>query len=161
MSCSVSQVRVLKAYYIHTYIVHYSCEIYIKNVYTNKPSDEVVTVVLTLDSEMPAEFSHLTLKEYCFPGLKSVTVSSEGGEVEVAVSTVNSFPLSERYVTIYLNGPTVELRHPLNVSLTDRAVMVPLSIDTRGPLDGAVCENVKCNNKPKVVKSYINAANGY
>ena len=110
MSCSVSlEVRVLKAYYIHTYIVHYSCEIYIKNVYTNKPSDEVVTVVLTLDSEMPAEFSHLTLKEYCFPGLKSVTVSSEGGEVEVAVSTINSFPLSERYVTIYLNGPTVEL----------------------------------------------------
>ena len=96
---------------------------------------------------MPAEFSHLTLKEYCFPGLKSVTVSSEGGEVEVAVSTVNSFPLSERYVTIYLNGPTVELRHPLNVSLTDRAVMVPLSIDTRGPLDGAVYENVKCNSK--------------
>ena len=98
-----------KLTYIHTYIVHYSYEIYIKNVYTNKPSDEVVTVVLTLGPVMPGEFSHLTLKEYCFPGLKSVTVSSEGGEVEVAVSTVNSFPLSERYVTIYLNGPTVEL----------------------------------------------------
>ena len=104
--------------------------------------------------EMPAEFSHLTLKEYCFPGHKSLTVSSEGGEVEVVVSTVHSFPLSERYVTMYLNGPTVELRHPLNVSLTDRAVMVPLSIDTLG-LDGAVCKNVKCNNKPKVVRSYI------
>ena len=110
MSCSVSgSESILKVYYIHTYIVHYSCEIYIKNVYTNKPSDEVVTVVLTLGPVMPAEFSHLTLKEYCFPGLKSVTVSSEGGEVEVAVSTVNSFPLSERYVTIYLNGTAVEL----------------------------------------------------
>ena len=63
MSCSVpGSESILKAYYIHTYIVHYSCKIYIKNVYTNKPSDEVVTVVLTLDSEMPAEFSHLTLK---------------------------------------------------------------------------------------------------
>ena len=144
------EVRVLK-YCIHT--LHYSCEIYIRNVYINKPSDEVVTVVLTLGSVMPAEFSHLTLKEYCFPGLKSVTVSSEGGEVEVAVSTVNSFPLSEWYVTMYLNGPTVALRHPLNVSLTDRAVMVPLSIDIRGLLDGAVCANVKCNNKPKVVKA--------
>ena len=157
---------ILKAYYIHTYIhtyiVHYSCEIYIRNVYTNKPSDKVVTVDLTLVGPVtPAEFSHLTLKEYCFPGLKSVTVSSEGGEVEVAVSTVNSFPLSERYVTMYLNGPTVALRHPLTVSLTDRAVTVPLSIDTRGLLDGAVCANVKCNNKPKVVKSYINAASGY
>ena len=125
---------------VHCNIVKFTC--------LYKPSDEVVTVVLTLDSEMPAEFSHLTLKEYCFPGLKSLTVSSEGGEVEVVVSTVNSFPLSERYVTIYLNGPTVELRHPLNVSLTDRAVMVPLSIDTLG-LDGAVCENVKCNKNPK------------
>jgi len=143
-------VRVLKAYYIRTYIVHYSCEIYISNIYTNKPSDEVVTVVLTLGPVMPAEFSHLTLKEYCFPGLKSLTVSSEGGEVEVAVSTVNSFPLFERYVTVYLNGPTVALRHPLKVSLTDLAVLP--SIDTRG-LDGAVCENVKCNNKPKVVKA--------
>ena len=129
--------------------MHYS-EIYIRNVYTNKPSDEVVTVVLTLGPVMPAEFSHLTLKEYCFPGLKSLTVSSEGGEVEVAVSTVNSFPLFERYVTVYLNGPTVALRHPLKVSLTDLAVLP--SIDTRG-LDGAVCENVKCNNKPKVVKA--------
>ena len=73
--------------------------------------------------EMPAEFSHLTLKEYCFPGLKYLTVSREGGEVEVVVSTVHSFPLSERYVTIYLNEPTEELRHPLNVSLTDRAVL--------------------------------------
>ena len=148
--------RVLKAYYIRTYIIHYSCEIYISNIYTNKPSDEVVTVVLTLGPVMPAEVSHLTLKEYCFPGLKSLTVSSEGGEVEVAVSTVNSFPLSERYVTVYL---TAELLHPLKVSLTDRAV-IP-SIDTRGLLDGAVCANVKCNNKPKVIKSYINAANGY
>ena len=111
-----------------------------------------MTVVFTLGPVMPAEFSHLTLKEYCFPGLKSVTVSSEGGEVEVAVSTVNSFPLSERYVTMYLNGPTVALRHPLNVSLTDWAV-IP-STDTLG-LDGAVCENVKHNNKPKVVRSYF------
>ena len=110
--------------------------------------------MLTLDPEMPAEFSHLTLKEYCFPGHKSLTFS------EVAVSTVNSFPLSERYVTMYLNEPTLALLHPLNVSLTDRAVMVPLSIDTLG-LDGAVCENVKCNNKLKVVKSCINAASGY
>ena len=111
-----------------------------------------MTVALTLGPVMPAEFSHLTLKEYCFPGLKSVTVS------EVTGSTVNSFPLFERYVTMYLNGPTVALRHPLKVSLTDLAVLP--SINTRG-LDGAVCENVKCNNKPKEVKSYINAANGY
>ncbi len=135
------EVRVLKAYYIRTYIVHYSCEIYIRNVYTNKPSDEVVTIVLAFDPLTPAEVSHLTLKEYRFPGLKSVTVS------EVAVSTVNSFPLFEWYVTMYLNG----LLHPLSVSLTDRAV-IP-SIDTRGLLDGAVCENVKCNNKPEVVKA--------
>ena len=136
----------------------YRSEIYIRNVYTNKPSDEVVTVVLTFGPVMPAEASHLTLKEYCFPGLKSVTVSSEGGEVEVTVSTVNSFPLSERYVTMYLNGPTLELLHPLKVSLTDWAVLP--SIDTLSP-DGAVCENIKCSNKPKGVKSYINAANGY
>ena len=123
---------------VHCNIVKFTC--------LYKPSDEVVTVVLTLDSEMPAEFSHLTLKEYCFPGLKSLTVSSEGGEVEVAVLTVNSFPLSERYVTMYLNEPTEELRHPLNLSLTDRAVLP--SIDTLG-LDGAVCENVKCNKNPK------------
>ena len=123
---------------VHCIIVKFTC--------SYKPSDEVVTVVLTLDSEMPAEFSHLTLKEYCFPGLKSLTVSSEGGEVEVAVLTVNSFPLSERYVTMYLNEPTEELRHPLNLSLTDRAVLP--SIDTLG-LDGAVCENVKCNKNPK------------
>ena len=151
------EVRVLKAYYIHTYIVHYSCEIYIRNVYTNKPSDKVVTVVLTLGPITPAEFSQLILKEYCFPGHKSLTVSSEGGEVEVTVSTVNSFPLSEWYVTMYLNGPTVGLLHPLKVSLTDWAVLP--SIETCGP-DGAVCENVKCNNKlTKVIKSYINAAN--
>ena len=91
--------------------------------------------MLTLGPAIPDEVSHLTLKEYCFLGHKSLTVC------EVAVSTVNSFPLSERYVTRYLNG----LRHPLKVSLTDRAV-IPL-IDTCGPLDGAVCENVKCNNK--------------
>ena len=86
---------------VHCNIVKFTC--------LYKPSDEVVTVVLTLGPEMPAEFSHLTLKEYCFPGLKSLTVSSEGGEVEVAVLTVNSFPLSERYVTMYLNEPTEEL----------------------------------------------------
>ena len=158
IGCSVSGSESTQSL-LHTYIIHYSCEIYISNIYTNKPSDEVVTVVLTLGPVMPAEFSHLTLKEYCFPGLKSLTVSSEGGEVEVTVSTVNSFPLSERYVTVYLNGPTVALRHPLKVSLTDLAVLP--SIDTRGLLDGAVCENVKCSNKPKGVKSYINAANGY
>ena len=134
------EVRVLKAYYIRTYIVHYSCEIYIRNVYRNKPSDEVVTIVLAFDPLTPAEVSHLTLKEYRFPGLKSVTVS------EVAVSTVNSFPLFEWYVTMYLNG----LLHPLSVSLTDWAVLP--SIDTLSP-DGAVYENVKCNNKPKVVKA--------
>ena len=143
IGCSVSGSESTHTY-VHTLYIIYSCEIYISNIYTNKPSDKVVTVALTLGPVMPAEFLHLTLKEYCFPGLKSVTVS------ELTVSTISSFPLSERYVTMYLNGPTLELLHPLKVSLTDLAVLP--SIDTRG-LDGAVCENVKCNNKPKVVKA--------
>ena len=79
---------------------------------------------------MPAEFWHVVIKVYCFSGLKSLTVSRE---FEVAVSTVNSFPPSKLYLTIYLTVPASV--QPLNVNTTDWAVL--LSIDTLG-LDGTV-----------------------
>ena len=83
--------------------------------------------LVTLGPIMPTELLHCIRKAYCFPGLKSMTFSCE-----VAVSTLNSFPFSEWYLTIYLTAGSL---HPLKVSATDRAVMAP--VDTFG-LDGTV-----------------------
>ena len=105
---------------------------YIGNVSTNKPSDKVVAYLVTVGPVLPAEFSHLIAKSYCFPGLKSFTVSCV-----VAVSAVNSFPLSKLYLTIYFTLPTLTLVQPLKVNTTDLAVTVLLSIDTLG-LGGSV-----------------------
>ena len=113
--------------YLEVRILKYNVLLYIRTIFTNKPSDKVVAYLVTLGPIMPTELLHCIRKAYCFPGLKSMTFSCE-----LLVSILNSFSLSEWYVTIYLTGPTLAPVHPLKVSVTDRAVMVLPLIDTLG-----------------------------